>query len=122
MRPQSLHSDQNDERRRGNGERRPGRFGDMVNDAQEIGEEAVLVDMDSEQLRHLVQHDHEPYARLEPDQDGFADETDESTQAQQPRQHAKTGNDECGQSRDGCPACRIAFGRLSLPLQTGGFR
>ena len=46
------------------------RLGHVMRDAEQVAEEALLRDVDAEQLRHLVQHDHEPDPRLEARQHG----------------------------------------------------
>ena len=37
----------------------------MTRDTEKIAEEALLLDMNSQELRHLVQHDHEANPRFE---------------------------------------------------------
>ena len=68
MRPQALHADQDRERRRSHGQRHERSVGQVLRDAEQVAEEALLVDVDAEQFRHLVEHDHQADASLEPGQ------------------------------------------------------
>ena len=49
----------------GHGERDPRGLGDVAGHAEDVAEEPLLGDVDPEELRHLVEHDHEADAGLE---------------------------------------------------------
>ena len=51
----------------------------------DVGEEALLGDVDAQQLGHLVEHDHEADAGLEAGQHRRGNEVGDEAQAQQPR-------------------------------------
>ena len=64
--------------------------------------------LDAEQLRQLRHGDRQRSAGLEAEQDRFADEVDERTQLEQPRQYTHGRYDARRQRRNRRPACRIA--------------
>ena len=86
MWPQPFHADQDRERRRRHGQRHERSLGHVLREAQDIAEESVLVDVQSEELRQLIEDDHEPDARLEPGEHRRGNEVGDETEAQQPRQ------------------------------------
>ena len=59
-------------------------LGQVLHDADEVGEEALLGDVDAEQLGHLVEHDHQADAGLEAGQHRRGDEIGDEAEAQQP--------------------------------------
>jgi hypothetical protein len=59
----------------------------VLRDAQDITEESRLLDVNAEQLRQLVQHDHEPDAGLEAGQHRRGDEVRDEAEAQHGSQH-----------------------------------
>ena len=56
-------------------------FGQMVRHAQNVAEEAFLRDVHAEQLRHLIEHDHEADAGLEAGQNGRRNEIGDEPEA-----------------------------------------
>ena len=102
MRPQTLHADQHEQRRRGHRERQQRGLGNVLRDAEEVGEEALLGDVDSQKLRHLVQHDHEADPRLEACQHRRGNEVGDKPQTHQPRQeqHRADQRGQRGRRRD----------------------
>ena len=57
--------------------------GRCCSDAEQVGEEALLGDVDAEQLGHLVEHDHEADAGLEAGQHRRGDEVGDEAETQQ---------------------------------------
>ena len=76
---------------------------------EEIGEESLLGDMDAQELRHLVQHDHESDPRFEAGQHRRGNEVGDESQAHQSRQN-QHGADQRGQ---GCRR-RDKLGRVAV--------
>ena len=64
VRPERAPSGRAAPGRRPDGQREA-RLRQMLHEAQEVAEKALLGDVDAEQLRHLVEHDHQADARLE---------------------------------------------------------
>jgi hypothetical protein len=69
-----------------------------VSEAQYIAKEAVLLDVQAEELRQLVEHDHEPDPRLESGEHRRRNEVGNESQPQQARQQ-QHGADECAERR-----------------------
>ena len=65
MRPEPLHADQHSQRRHGDRQRRQRGLGKVVHQLENVAEKGLLRDMDPEQLRRLVQQDHQADAGLE---------------------------------------------------------
>ena len=74
MRPQTLHRQQRDQCRGGNGQSEHRRVRHVLRHAQDIAKEAFLGNVHAEQLRHLIEHDHKADAGFEAGQDGRRDE------------------------------------------------
>jgi hypothetical protein len=70
MRPPTLHPDQHDERRSGHRQGDQGGLGQLIRDAEQVAEESLLRNVDAQELRHLVEHDHQADPRLEARQYG----------------------------------------------------
>ena len=68
----------------------------MLREAQDIGKEAVLGDVDANELGSLVQHDHQADSRLEAGQHRCGDEVRHEPQLQEPRRE-KHRADQRGQ-------------------------
>jgi hypothetical protein len=73
-------------------------------------EKALSAALHAEKLRELRERDRQGRARLEAQQNGFADEIDERAETQQPRDNAHHGDEQGRQRCYGCPASRVAFG------------
>ena len=72
---QTRSSDQQqDQRRHPDCQRDDGGLRKVLDEAQHVAEEALLRYVDAEQLRHLIEHDHETDAGLEAGQDRHRDE------------------------------------------------
>jgi hypothetical protein len=54
----------------------------VLRDAEEIDEKTLLGDVDAQEFRHLVEHDHEPDSRFEACQHGRGNEVGDESQAQ----------------------------------------
>ena len=87
MRLESLHANQDRERRRCDGQRDQRSGGQLLRDVEQIADESFFRDVNPEELRHLVQDDHEADACLEARQHGRGHEVGDESQAHQPRQH-----------------------------------
>jgi hypothetical protein len=98
MRPQSLHADQYRERRESHRQRQQGSVGNVMRDIEKVDEEPLLGDVDSEELRHLIQHDHEADPRLETCEHRRGNEVGDKPETQQPRQEQHR-TDQHGQRR-----------------------
>ena len=72
----------------------------MLRDRQHVAEEAFLRDVDAQQLRHLIEHDHEPDPRLETGQDRRGDEVRDEAQPQRGGEDQR-GADQRAQCGDG---------------------
>ena len=119
MRPQPLQYDQHRKRRRRYGERHRRGLGQMLDYAVEVAEEAGLVDVDAEQLRHLVEHDHQADSRLEAGEHRHRDEVRHETQPEHPSEQ-KHGADEQRQRRGGRDQLRgVAVGHDHAELSAG---
>ncbi len=68
-------------------ERGGGRLGQAPEQSEEILEERALREMHAEQLRHLIEHDHDADAGFEPGQHGLRDERGEKPEAQDGCEH-----------------------------------
>ena len=79
--PQALHRQQSKQRGDGNCQREQRCIRQMVHDTQDIAEETLLRDMHAEQLRHLIEHDHQSDAGLEAGQDRRRDEVGDEADA-----------------------------------------
>ena len=91
----------------------------MLRNAEKVVEEALLRDVDSQELRHLVQHDHETDPRFEACQDRRGNEVGDKSQAHQPRQeqHRADQRGECGRRRD--ELRRVAVRHRQTELRAG---
>ena len=78
-------ADQHDEASRRRPPASPARSRERAARRSAVGEEALLGDVDAEQLRHLIEHDHQPDAGLEAGQDRRRDEVGDEPETQQPR-------------------------------------
>jgi hypothetical protein len=119
MRPQFFHAEQHDQRRGRNGQGERGGVGQVLYQAQHVVEEALLGNVQAEEFRHLVEHDHQADARLETGQHRRGDEVGDETQAQhggQQQHHAH----QRGQGRGGGQQLRrIAVGHREAELRAG---
>ena len=120
MRPQALHADQH-------GEASPRPRASVSSEVSgrccatlsEVGEEALLGDVDAEELRHLVEHDHEADAGLEAGQHRRGDEVGDEAQAQQPRQHQHRADQRGQRGRRRDELRRVAVGHDQAELRAG---
>ena len=87
-----------------------------MHDAEEVAEEALLGDVDSQELRHLVQHDHETDARFETCQDRRGNEVGDKPQTHQPRhqQHRTDQRGEGGRRRYELRRIAVRHGQTEL--------
>jgi hypothetical protein len=72
----------------------------MLDNAQQVLEEAVLGDVDAEELGHLVEHDHETDAGLESGEHRGGNEVGNESETGDPGEHQHRA-DEGGQGRGG---------------------
>ena len=93
----------------------------MLHDAEEVVEEALLGDVDAQELRHLVQHDHESDPRLEAGQHRRGNEVGDESQAHQPRQeqHRADQRGQGGRRRDKLRRVAVRHGqsRAAVPAR-----
>jgi hypothetical protein len=74
-----------------------GRLRHVLEDGKEVAKEPGLLDMDAEQLRDLIDHDHQPDPRLETSQHRLGDEVGDKAQPQ----HGRERQDDPDQHRQG---------------------
>ena len=119
MRPQPLHADQHRERRHRHGQRDQRGFGNVLRDAQDVGKEALLGDVDAQELGHLVEHDHEADPGLEAGQDRRGNEVGDEPQPQQAasEQHRADQRGQRGRRRD--ELGRVAVRNRQAELRAG---
>ena len=88
----------------------------MLHDAEEVEEEALLRDVDAQELRHLVQHDHEADARFEAGQHRRGNEVGDESQTHQPRQqqHRADQRGQRGRRRDELRRVAVRHGQAEL--------
>ena len=82
MRRESLHEEEQDQGRQPDPERDERGFRQVLREAQEVAEEAVLGDVEAEEFRDLVADDDEPDPGLEAGQDRRGDEVRDEPQPQ----------------------------------------
>ena len=80
------HADQRRQCRRGDRERRQGGFGEVMNEAERVGEERMFLDVQPKQFRRLVEQDDEADSGLEARQHRRGDEVGDEAEPQQPGQ------------------------------------
>ena len=87
-----------------------------MRDAQEVAEEALLRDVDSQELRHLVEHDHEADPRFEARQHRRGNEVGDKPQTHQPRQqqHRADQRGQRGRRRDELRRVAVRHGQTEL--------
>ena len=90
------------ERCGGHRERHQRGLRNVLHDAEEIDEEPLLRDVDAQEFRHLVQHDHESDPGLEARQHRRGNEVGDESQTHQSRQnqHGADQHGEGGRRRD----------------------
>jgi hypothetical protein len=90
----ALNQDQNGHRDTANGDGHHRGLRQRLDDAGEIVEERTLVEVNAEQLWHLVEHDDEPDTGLESRQHWFRDEIRD-----EPEPQHRSGNEDCANNR-----------------------
>ena len=118
-RPQPFHRDQHREGREGDHQRDRRGFGHVVDDADGIEEEAVLGDVDAQQLGHLVEHDHQPDAGLESGKHRRRYEVGDEAESQEPRRDQRGADQQGQRRRRRHEARRIAVRHRQSQLRAG---
>ena len=81
----------------------------MLGDADNVEKKALFIDVDAQQFRHLIQHDHQADARLEASEHRGGNEIGDKPQPQQPGQDQH----DAGQRRQR-GRCRQQPGRVAI--------
>ena len=81
MRPDPLQDQQQDQRHHADDQRDDGGIRKVPDEAQNVAEKAFLGYVNAEQLRHLIEHDHQPDPGLEAGQHRHRDEVRDETEA-----------------------------------------
>ena len=98
LRQEALGEDDDGQGSQGDGERGPREFRDVRDDRGDVAEEALLVDVDAEQLGQLVDDDDEADPRLESGQHRFRNEIGQESEPQDARSEEHRA-DENGERR-----------------------
>ena len=112
MRPDTLHRiKSSDQGHRPDRQRDERRLGKMLDQAQHVAEEALFRDVDAEQLRHLIEHDHQADAGLEAGQDRRRNQVRDEPEAKRRSQRS---------SRTPVSAVSVAVAMISRPGSPSG--
>ena len=82
MRPQALHADQHHQGRSGHRKRHQRAIWDVLRNTDRVVKEALLGDMNTEQLGYLIEHNDQSYPRLETGQHRAGNEVGDEAEAQ----------------------------------------
>ena len=116
-RHESFQAEEQRDHRETQRERGGGRLGQALEQREQILQERALREMHAEQLRHLIEHDHDADAGFEARQHGLRDEIGEKTHAQHGSQHEQDADHQApAWPRRAATSRRIAIGHHQRQL------